>query len=152
MLPRPLRGGGGNPLSRKRGENRLIRFPPPPKYLHESGRIRRSVCTRSRKREGGPHLRLAVLSFTPPFPPAPLFLHGHAARFGARLQHVRRRPKDQPRILVVPEVVVQSVFEVAPLFGLGAEPSQRSVCEHASIARSSLTGRRFRLSCSPIAA
>lgn len=66
--------------------------------------------------------------------------------------NVRSLAEDQPRILVVPEVVAQSLFEVAPL--LASEPSQvtgRSASTPSrtvkrSMPRSIVIRRRFRLS------
>ena len=57
---------------------------------HQSVHDRATFAHRSGKAAKVDRHRLSV-SFNPPFPPPPLFLHGCSARFGARLQQPNRR-------------------------------------------------------------
>jgi hypothetical protein len=44
---------------------------------------------------------------------------------------VRCPAEDQPRILIVPEGVAKTLFEVAPLLAFGAQPGDGPIREHA---------------------
>ena len=54
--------------------------------------------------------------------------------------HVGSRAEYQPRILVVPEMVAEALFEVAPLLAFGAEPGDGPIREHAVQDHQALNG------------